>query len=140
MTGLLVRAEKRTESYDSRIAVLEQTIVQCRTDTEKLRDSLRSATDKLTALSECTVAVQTGTGTQTELTPELTPELTQRTAYTGCTDCTDCTDSKDNADRQTVQTTKAKEPRRKDLVRKTKKTVREVDKKRRKLEWHRGYA
>ena len=37
---------------------------------------MRSATDKLSALTECTVAVQTDTGTQTELTHELTPELT----------------------------------------------------------------
>ena len=89
VTDLLVRAEKRTEAYDSRIAVLEQTIVQYRTDTEKLRNSLRSATDKLTALTECTVAVPTGTGTQTELAPELTPRLTPELAQrTACTDCT----------------------------------------------------
>ena len=60
VTDLLVRAEKRTEAYDSRIAILEQTIVQYCTDTEKLRDDLRSATDKLTALTECTVAVLVG--------------------------------------------------------------------------------
>ena len=112
VTDLLVRAEKRTEAYDSRIAILEQTIVQYCTDTEKLRDDLRSATDKLTALTECTVAVQTDTGTQTELTPELAPkltleldpELTHRTEYTDPTDrCTQttCTDVPMMADEQT---------------------------------------
>ena len=110
VTDLLVRAEKRTEAYDSRIAILEQTIVQYCTDTEKLRDDLRSATDKLTALTECTVAVQTDTGTQTELTPELAPELTleldpeltHRTEYTDPTDrCTQTTDVPMMTDEQT---------------------------------------
>ena len=110
VTDLLVRAEKRTEAYDSRIAILEQTILQYCTDTEKLRDDLRSATDKLTALTKCTAAVQTDTGMQTELTPELAPkltleldpELTHRTEYTDPTDrCTQTTDVPMMTDEQT---------------------------------------
>ena len=71
------------------------------TDTVKLHDSLRSATDELTAFAECMVAIQTDTGTQTELAPELAPELnpelTHQTEYTDPTDrCTQTTDDDDD--------------------------------------------